>query len=548
MSETLPTENERQAHFWRWLMAALVFVFIRAIPNISYPIGRDQATYAVIGRGFLNGQQLYRDIWDNKPPGIYALFALLVKVFGQVMWSVGLVDILWMIIISVCIFEFTRRYLGTAAAAIAVVINSVWHANLGFVDAAQPECLLMVAVFLAFFLVSSEKSWPRARNFAAGLLMGAAFWLKYNALAFFPLVAIVPYLDFSRLDLRPRRIGWRIPWYSWFRRMGALGAGFLLTIAGVLAYYWRAGAWSAFVEAELRILPRYAAMPVERTPHYWAIPIAITFLRLGVWTIMATGASVLIAEKRDLSRLCPILAAAAMGYAMAASQLHFPPYAFETSFPFFAMIWGYLATTTYEAIRSARQSPSRRSRIWAAVAAAGVVAVTVFYPLRLEAQTIGQRYRDLALWWRNPGGFYANYPGMQFKFEHLSGELQVVRELKKTLAPGETVFIWGTAPLIYFLTDRQPPNRFVNNHGLIAPWGPPAWRKELMINLQKSPPEFIVVSQDDQIPEIMFTNLDSEHYLAVYTDLGDFISGSYTRAQEFPGFVLYRRKTREAIR
>ncbi len=46
----------------RCLAVVLIFVFIRALPNISYPIGRDQATYCVISQGLLHGQQLYRDL------------------------------------------------------------------------------------------------------------------------------------------------------------------------------------------------------------------------------------------------------------------------------------------------------------------------------------------------------------------------------------------------------------------------------------------------------------------------------------------------------
>src|SRR5712691_3211454 len=100
----------------RWLLAALVVVAFIALPSITYPIGRDQATFCVIGQGLLRGQQLYRDLWDNKPPGIFWLFTLVVKVFGPVMSSVGLVDILWLLAISYFIFRFAGRYLGTAAA------------------------------------------------------------------------------------------------------------------------------------------------------------------------------------------------------------------------------------------------------------------------------------------------------------------------------------------------------------------------------------------------------------------------------------------------
>jgi hypothetical protein len=163
--------------------------------------------------------------------------------------------------------------------------------------------------------------------------------------------------------------------------------------------------------------------------------------------------------------------------------------------------------------------------------------------LRGEAKIVAQRYRDLAAWWRNPEGFYANYAGVRFAIEHFPGQFMVIEELRKSLKPGEGVFVWGTYPLIYYLTDRQPPTRFASNLALISPWGPPAWRQELVRDLRRSPPAFIVVAQKDRDPEITFTPLDSEQYLSVYTELGDFISGSYGRVAEFPAFVLYRLKT-----
>jgi hypothetical protein len=543
MTETLPTHAEPSVQSHRWLFASLVFVLITAIPNISYPIGRDQATYGVIGQGLLNGQQLYRDLWDNKPPGIFALYALLVKAFGHVMWSVGLVDILWLLVISYCIFRFAERYLGTGAAVIAVVVDAAWHTRIGYVDAAQPECFLMVAVFLGFFIASAQSPWPMTRQFVAGLLMGAAFWLKYNALAFFPLIALVPCVDWARLDLSPRQIGFLVPKRLLLKRTVALLAGFLTAVGVVLAYFWWAGSWAALKEVQFHVLPRYAAMAVERIPHYWLLPVGATLVHLGIWTVLATGASILVAEKRGFSGFLPVLAAATMGYAVTASQIRFPPYAFETSFPFFGMVWGHLGTSLLSRMRAALRPNSQHSQLIARSAAVGLAALILWYPVRGEVRFVFQRYTDLAAWSHDPQRFYANYPGVRFKIEHLPGKLKVIEELQKSLKPGDQIFIWGTDPLIYYLTDRQPPTRFVSNLALISPWGPPAWRQELIQNLSERHPSFIVVSQHDQVSEIAFTNLDSEQFLSIYTGLGDLISASYQRVGEFPDFVLYQLKT-----
>jgi hypothetical protein len=195
MDESVPKLHRSRT----WFFAGLALVFLRALPNLRYPLGRDQATYCVIGQGLLHGQLLYRDLWDNKPPGVFYIYALIVKIFGPVMWCVGAVDILWLLVISCCIFYFARRYLGTPAATLAMVFNASRHCRQGYIHAAQPETFLMLCVFAAYFLLLPGER-RVARQLAAGLVLGAAFWLKYNAVAFFPFVVLLPFLDFRELD------------------------------------------------------------------------------------------------------------------------------------------------------------------------------------------------------------------------------------------------------------------------------------------------------------------------------------------------------------
>ncbi len=524
----------------RWLLAALLFVLFRALPNISYPIGRDQATYFVIGESLLKGQRLYRDLWDNKPPGIFAVYALLAKLFGHVMWSVGLVDILWLLAISYCIFRFAERYLGTAAAAIAVGVNADWHCRFGYTDACQTECFLMLLVFAGYLAVAGEGRRPLGRYFAAGLCLGGAFWLKYNALAFLPLLALLPCLDWSRFDERPRRLGLLVPRRALFRRLAALLAGFSIVVAVVLGYFCLTGSWPAFQEAQLEVLPRYAVM-AERASRYWAMAAARVVLYLGLWTLIATGLAFLLAEWRDLSRLAPVLVAAAVGFVCTASQVRFTALSFETCFPFFAMIWGYLVVKTYGEVSAAARSPAAGRRALARVAACVLAGVALFWPLRAEAKAVSERYRDLGAWRRNQDAFFASYPATRFLVENLGGQMQVIQALRQLSSPGDGVFVWGTDPLIYYLTGRRPPTRFLSNIILMGPWTPPAWREELARDLEKSPPAFIVVAQHDNFG-ITLTPLDSEQYLSVYPRLARFIAGSYDCMEKFPDFVVYRRR------
>ena len=260
-----------------WLYGTLALVFLRALPNVRYPLGRDHATFCVIGQGLLHGQLLYRDLWDNKPPGIFYIYAVIVKIFGPVMWSVGVVDILWLLVISCCIFYFSspltwerrapRWQRSSTPAGIAARGTSMRR---------QPETFLMLCVFAAWFLLRDQDPLPAlvltnvlrkwrnrldsARYFGWDLMLGAAFWLKYNAVAFFPFLALLPFVDFRDLDYGAARLRFLIPWKDWLGRMLIVAAGLVFAVAAVFAGFLISGAWPAMKEIQFEVLPRYGAM------------------------------------------------------------------------------------------------------------------------------------------------------------------------------------------------------------------------------------------------------------------------------------------------
>ncbi len=527
-----------------WFYGALGLVFLRALPNLRYPIGRDQATYCVIGQGLLHGQLLYRDLWDNKPPGIFYLYAVIVKIFGPVMWSVGAVDILWLLAISCCIFYFARRSMGTPAAALAMVFNAVRHCRQGYIHAAQPETFLMLCVFAAYFLVKSGNQRSVLRLFLAGLALGAGFWLKYNAVAFFPVVAIVPFLDFRELDQPAGRIRFSLSWREWLFRMMGIAGGFVLMVAGVLGYFWVSGAWPALKEVQFEVLPRYGSMAFDITTNnffLWAL--RETQIQLDIWYEIIAAAALFIAwRRRELSAILPAALFALAGYISVAMQVRFHhPYYYETCYPFFAMFWGYVCVKTYEGFRYLQGRLARRNLtlarglLWLVLIGLGASL------LPEESVRAVQQYSFMIDWWRNPEQSYTVYY-WQLPLEKLRDQMRVLDFLKANSQPQDEVYVWGTAPLINFLSRRSSPSRFVSNLALISLWAPERWRQELADTLEAKRPRYIVVIRDDAIPTVSFTGLDSEQYLSVYPALAGVLKRLYQPDVRLGDFMVYRLK------
>ena len=54
------------------------------IPSLVEPAGGDQGLYGYEGWRILHGDVLYRDVWDQKPPGVAFLYAGLQTVWPHV--------------------------------------------------------------------------------------------------------------------------------------------------------------------------------------------------------------------------------------------------------------------------------------------------------------------------------------------------------------------------------------------------------------------------------------------------------------------------------
>jgi hypothetical protein len=524
-----------------WMIAALAVVFTLSLPNLQYPIGRDQATYCVIAQSLLKGKHLYRDLWDNKPPGIFYLYVPIVKLLGQTTWLVGAVDLVCVVAAALGTFYFCARYLGPQAGAVSAVLYAYWHNRKGYINAAQPEVFLVLFVYFSFFLMVHEGRRPRWQSFAAGLALGAAFWTKYNALAFLPLVIFLPYLDTSRLDVPSPRLALAIPWRDWSARIAALLGGLAATIAGVLVMFRLSGAWQAMKEVQFQVLPRYGAMVVGQTPHYslWALR-QINF-NLGTWPEAGIALALLIAWRcRDLRRTAPVFLAAASGFLVTASQARFNAYSFETFFPFLAMLWAYVVVQVFEGFRALSGSLTRRGWNAARIGVWLVFLNCLYFPLPAPAMRQVERYQGLKKWWRSPEKSYGSY-WWSLGIEHLGGEFQVVHYLKDRSAPGDEVYVWGTAPLIYFLSGCDCPSRFVSNLALVSDWAPAAWRRELVQTLKGKRVRFIIVERRDAIPAVSGTTLDSQEYLVRYPALARVLNRQYQHVMTFRNFTIYAR-------
>ena len=99
MSHKLSRNPSRNLSPADWLATAAVAVAASLLAWAAlWPIGpgNDQALFLYYARAMREGATLYIDLWDNKPPGIFAFYVGAAALFGEGWGAVRLAFALWL--------------------------------------------------------------------------------------------------------------------------------------------------------------------------------------------------------------------------------------------------------------------------------------------------------------------------------------------------------------------------------------------------------------------------------------------------------------------
>ncbi len=204
------------------------------LPTLLYPYGRDQAMFAYVGWVWQEGGLPYRDAWDVKLPGIYAVYALLRAIAGPAEWAPRLLDLVAFLASALALDRLWRRVVpgsastgGTQPGILPAAVLTLF--TLGAVDywnLSQVETL--IAPMLAWSVVMALER----RYFWAGVLAGTAACFKTTAV-----LGVIP-AGLLALFFAPRP---RPGPSSGLPPLVRLGAGWLLPLALVVAYFGARG-------------------------------------------------------------------------------------------------------------------------------------------------------------------------------------------------------------------------------------------------------------------------------------------------------------------
>jgi len=524
----MPLPNRRLKVIGLGVLLSTVAALIVA-PMLLYPFGRDQGVFACGADVIRRGGTLYRDFWDLKPPGIYYLYRMSFIAFGHSMFAPRLLDLLFSLATAAGLVLIGRRLssLSTGVAAGLLFLSryalgfDYWHSGQGDGFASLPLTMAVLAMLAA----ERRRSWPLAA--LCGALIGAAIIIKFTLGIFIllPLAALAV--------ARGERLGPRL----------ARAAGYLVGCAAVVAamvvLIWRSHALGDMLEIMFAWNAQYAAIRASgldtiifQTWRFWFGHDHGALNLIGLLAL-AGLADLRLRREKDPTRWM-----AAAWLAVMLAQVYVQGKYFEyhwlPALPPFCLLAGVGVAVVWQRLRERVESVTTAR--WAA---AGGVAMLL---LALAAGYRSQFDQEIGL----VTGRISNatfFDGFRDRQDFsLSADLQVAQFLREHMASGTPVFIWGFEPIVYFLADRPPASRFISQQPLVTPWSPPRWRDELMRDLARRKPEYILVLHNDVMPWVTMRPYDSAGELVYFPGLADVLEREYRPDVTIEDIGIYRRR------
>lgn len=173
-----------------FILSVLVIIFAR-LHTYDEPLESDITTYAVIAHEMLEGRELYSDLVDIKPPGIFLTYAAMEMITGYGIKSIFLLNVLAAIITLFGTYSAGRSITGgkVAGGLWAMVIWTVISGDL-FYQANQPnvEVVLNACIIWAFAVfVGGYSSLGKYKHLVIGALIAFATIHKQISIIIYPL-------------------------------------------------------------------------------------------------------------------------------------------------------------------------------------------------------------------------------------------------------------------------------------------------------------------------------------------------------------------------
>lgn len=486
-------------------------ILILRIPNFFEPYWYgDEAIYLTIGTGLKQGLKLYTDIIDHKTPLIYYLAMVPNQFYFR------LLNFFWMIVTTTLFFNLAKKIFQNTKQAFFSSLVFVLLTTLPWFEGHIPNGELFVMgfvmvglTFLAktklfqnFFAKDSAAALEKtdrkeiALLLTAGVFLGLGILTKVPGLLDFGAAALIGWFAFSDLLIQKTiKIKEKLNFFKKFLiKSFTLLVGVLLPIIGSIIYYVLIGSGKDYLDYGLLYNIRYSG---SWHPNFPSAFVQALFTLPGKATILIAFVFILSFARKQLS-------------------------------PKFKFVAGWFILALFASLLSNRPYPHYLLQIVPAFSLLLIMLISNFAKLKNKLREIvlglfliaATAYTMLAL---NVAPYETGKYYRQF-FKLLSNEITVADydnsfnslvkdnyEVAKIIREigSDRIFIWGTNPMLYALSQTTPTSRFtVSFH--IKDFND---YQRTLEQIKKEAPRVIVVMKDETQEFTGLTQyLDTNYY------------------------------------
>jgi Dolichyl-phosphate-mannose-protein mannosyltransferase len=419
---------------------------------------RDEGEYAYIADLLLDGGVPYRDAFDQKPPAVFAAYALIIRLLGRspaaIHWGAQIYSLGTVALVYLVGALAASRIVGGVAALLVVPLlldPGVYGQSANTeVFMVLPLAAALVATLLA--VDRRNATWALTAGLASGLAMLFKQVAATNLIVCLSVLAI-----YGR---------WRLV----LPFLGGVAVGPLLTVL----YFVSVGAWPEFFDAVIGHNLQYAAR-LEPQLYPLLLWISLRGVLVGCWPIYA------LALVGALWRRKPAMWKSRRGRGIVL--------AWAIASVVGMCVGGYFREHYYIQIAPAA----------ALLAAVGLVKLTMPLTRRAAwvlpvATAIVVAYPVVASgWYYLPGDANAKCRRLYGPNPFVEA-LAVGRHINERSRPEDTVFIVGSEPQILFYANRRSASRFIFAYPLTMPGLDTRGRQKTVLDeLRRAPPHTVVV-------------------------------------------------------
>lgn len=484
---------EKSKIFWYLIGISLIFFLLR-LPSLIEPNWYgDEGIYQVIGKALSQGRLLYVQIWDNKPPFLYLVYAF----FGGNQFQVRLFSLIAGLISTWVFFGVSRLLFKNQKAIITATASFALLFSIPLLEGniANAENFMLLPIIAAGYLIYANnipvipakagsqsllgvsKDGSRIKSgmtnlFLAGLLLGIAFLFKivavFDLAAFSVFLFIVSFKPFGGRRSRIKNNFWLTSFKNILKKeIAPLVVGFVIPIGLTFLFFIFHHAIREFTKAVF-----FSNVGYVGYGNKLIIPQGLLILKL----ILLVAFSFIIFLKKHYFARSEIFILIWFSFSLFNTYFSGRPYTHYTLIllPSFCLLFGLVLATNKVQFK-----------------------MTFLLLLLLSAFFINNTFKfsfsRTINYYNNAFSFVNGYKSVSsyqaFFDQKTPRDYEVASFLKIHTGLKDNVFVWGDSAQIYALSEKLPPSRYtvayhIKQYELAI--------KETQDAINKSKPKYIV--------------------------------------------------------